>query len=634
MTQTPLVSIVLLSLLRKDATDRCISSLYHHTAIPFEIIVTDMGASDEIVAWLRLLAASRDNMQVIYNQENLGTTKGRNQAISLAKGKYIMIMDNDTEVTERWLEPLLDAIESSPDVAACGAKVIAPSGRVMNCSQYIVTEKNGQDVTRIGISFSQHFEKNDPEVNQVTEVTWYPTTAMLVRKNAIDAIGGFDEQIFLCEEDKDLCLRLGSNGYKILYIPGSEVIHHHTNAEEVYTKIRNNLQVLLKDIRYFEKRWNCRVFINHSRTFLHQAGMEDPEIDGIRKFSFLNTIIEAELQLKELILTVTSRCNHHCRMCYYHENLNGDQPELTLEEYRKIASSMPRLNILWISGGEPFLRNDLPEICKIFVSENQPDHIFIPSNGSLPDRMVEMVRRIVTENPGTSTTIMFSMEGLSEYHDEMHGITGAFAQIEKSIRKLHFLRAKLIRQNLTFSILMNSVVTDQNAGQIPRLMDYVLKNLAVDAHSLTPMRGHGSDPSSRPPSGNTMLALYEAATPFFEAYAIRSQQSVEKTEAYKIWLRKRYHLWANILDGGKLPFQCQAGNLIGVMEPDGGIRVCETMPVTANIREFNYNFRNAWFSAHTDKARMKLKGCSCTHACFLNISDRNHHVSPSPEMKK
>lgn len=88
-----------------------------------------------------------------------------------------------------------------------------------------------------------------------------------------------------------------------------------------------------------------------------------------------------------------------------------------------------------------------------------------------------------------------------------------------------------------------------------------LKNLAVDAHSLTPMRGNGPDPTTRPPTGKVLLELFEAATPYFEAYANRSKQPAEKAEAYRIWLHRRYQLWAKILNGDNLPYQCQAGNL-------------------------------------------------------------------------
>lgn len=623
MKNNPVISIVLLSLLRHEETERCIDSIFNHTKVPFEIIVNDMGQSREIVEWLKKLMLDKPNVKVIFNTENVGTTRGRNQGIELTGGKYVIFLDNDTEVSPHWIEPLIATAETSAQIAACGSKVISAAGKVMNCPQFARATYEDGRVKTIGVEFTQDFESSYPEVNELAEVSWFPATSLLIKKSVFDKIGGFDENIFLCEEDKDLCLRMREAGYKIMYEPLSVVYHHHGKASADYSRIRNSMPILMKDLKYFEKKWDCKVFIRHSRTYLHKSGYDDPDIDKIKKFSFFNTILEEDLKLNELILTVTNRCNHHCAMCYYHELLNDDRTELSLDEYRKISASIEKLNILWISGGEPFLRKDLADICRIFVENNRVENIFIPTNGSNPDRISEATEQIMLENPGVKLTIMFSLEGTEKMHDAIHQNPGAFRSVEASIRKLNFLRVKMFRRKFHFTILLNSVVTSQNISFMLPLMEYAKTHLMIDSHSLSPMRGQGSDPAHRPPAGKLFAELYESASPYFDFYAKRSGLPSEKISRYHHWMNRRYNLWCNILDGGPLPFDCQAGTLIGVLEPDGGVRICESKPVAVNVRDFNYNFQKAWFSAKTNKTRETKTGCSCTHACFINISENS-----------
>ena len=93
-------------------------------------------------------------------------------------------------------------------------------------------------------------------------------------------------------------------------------------------------------------------------------------------------------------------------------------------------------------------------------------------------------------------------------------------------------------------------------------------------------------------------------------------------------LERRYGLWAELLNGAQLPFTCQAGNLIGVLEPDGGVRLCESFPLIGNVRDVNLDFSSIWFSAAAEKSRAHVKGCSCTHGCFIGASDNQQNLQP------
>lgn len=623
--KNPIVSIVVLSLLRQEHTRRCIESVFVHTVIPFEMIVVDMGQSNAILDWLKRLDQTYQNLKVIYNDDNIGTTKGRNQGIVASTGKYLVFLDNDTEAVHGWLKPLIAEAEASNEVAACGSKIISPEDKVMFCSRFVKAEFDvDEKLLEIGLEFKEHFDAKSPQVNKQEEVLWYPSTCLLVKQSVFDTIGGFDENIFMCEEDKDICLRIRERNMKILYVPKSEVYHHHESDSKEYKRIRYNMPALINDVRYFKNKWKCGVFIRHSRTYLHQSGMTDSEIDRIKKFSFLNTILEEELKVKEIILTVTNRCNHLCEMCYYHEHLNKKISELTLDEYRKIAASLNNLDVLWISGGEPFVRDDLAEICNIFVDNTRVKNIFIPTNGSRPDRISITTKKILEQNRDVKLTVMFSLEGLHDEHDAIHGKKGAFKAVEESVKKLNLLRVRLLRQKRYFNILLNSVVTTENINCMIPLMRYVQKNLWVDSHFLSPMRGRGRGTAHLPPKGKDLAAVCERALQFIDFYSKKANLTPDKLNNLKHWMTRRYSVWCDILDGKQLPFKCQAGNLIGVIEPDGGIRICELKQVVANIRDFGYSFPKVWFSEKADQSRSTKSQCSCTHACFLNVGETAH----------
>jgi MoaA/NifB/PqqE/SkfB family radical SAM enzyme len=334
----------------------------------------------------------------------------------------------------------------------------------------------------------------------------------------------------------------------------------------------------MSDIKTFEKKWNTKVFIRHSRTYLHNKGMSDAAIDRVKNLSPFNRIVEDELKLNQLIVTVTNHCNHACGFCYYHENLNLANNDLTLDEYQKISESIGNLNVLWITGGEPFLQKNLSEICKIFVTNNNVAQIFIPTNGSLPDRIEEYTEKILDQNPDVRLTLMFSLEGTEDLHDAIHNRKGAFLQVKESIKRINFLRVKFLKKGRIFSILLNTVVSSKNVHNIGELMEFTRKNLMIDAHSLSPMRGQGQDPLCLPPTGDEMKAIYKQAKFYFEFYTKKSKLTQEHTDAYLAWMERRYSIWSNVLNGAGLPFDCMAGELIGVLEPDGGLRVCGISP--------------------------------------------------------
>ena len=119
-----------------------------------------------------------------------------------------------------------------------------------------------------------------------------------------------------------------------------------------------------------------------------------------------------------IIFFVTGRCNARCKMCFYEENMRrgiGADNELSLDEYEKISKNIKLINILGISGGEPFLRDDLSEIIKILYKNCKPLVVDLPTNSYFTDRVVTQVEAIVSYCREMIVTYNFQLMDLRIY---------------------------------------------------------------------------------------------------------------------------------------------------------------------------------------------------------------------------
>src|SRR4029077_9136624 len=118
----------------------------------------------------------------------------------------------------------------------------------------------------------------------------------------------------------------------------------------------------------------------------------------LNQFVQLVRSTKREKRLGTVILFVTSRCNSFCQTCFYHEELNrpGD---MTFEQIEKVSRTMPPITDLWLSGGEPTLRHDAPQIIDLFVHNNGVRRLIIPTNGLVKSRVFEIVDHALGTHP-------------------------------------------------------------------------------------------------------------------------------------------------------------------------------------------------------------------------------------------
>jgi O-antigen biosynthesis protein len=213
----PVVSILVLNYNRADQLLECLESIRTHTNdVPYELIVADNASTDRAPELLRRL----DNARVLPFRENLGFVRGNNAAAGHARGRHLLLLNNDTIVTRGWLLRLVQTTETWPRCGAAGPRFLCTDGRLQEAGT--MCWANGS-VNQYGIYGDAHA----PEYQHVREVDYCSGACLLVRTDLFRRLGGFDERFAPCYyEDTDLCFGVRSLGYSVVYQPAAVIYHH------------------------------------------------------------------------------------------------------------------------------------------------------------------------------------------------------------------------------------------------------------------------------------------------------------------------------------------------------------------------------------------------------------------------
>jgi GT2 family glycosyltransferase len=213
----PAVSIVIPVYNQIGYTARCLAAIAAAGATPsFEVIVVDDGSSDATPE----LLATVPGLRLHRNSSNLGFCGTVNNGAALARGRYLVLLNNDTEVKRDWLDTLVDVAESAPDIGAVGSKLIYGDGSLQEAGGIIWSDGHGWN-------YGRNDDPGKPVYNFRRDVDYCSAAAMLVRRDLFEQLGRFDLRFAPgYYEDTDLCFALRARGYRVVYQPHSEVVHH------------------------------------------------------------------------------------------------------------------------------------------------------------------------------------------------------------------------------------------------------------------------------------------------------------------------------------------------------------------------------------------------------------------------
>lgn len=210
------VSIIIPVYNQFDYTYKCISSIVNTVKnITYEIIIGDDMSTDET----KRITEFFPNVRVNKNESDHGFLMNCNRAANLAKGKYILFLNNDTQVQEDWLSSLVSLIESDEKIGMVGSKLVYPDGTLQEAGGIIWSDASGWN-------YGRGNNATLPEYNYVKEVDYISGASIMIRSSLWNAIGGFDERYKPAYyEDSDLAFEVRKHGFKVMYQPKSVVVH-------------------------------------------------------------------------------------------------------------------------------------------------------------------------------------------------------------------------------------------------------------------------------------------------------------------------------------------------------------------------------------------------------------------------
>jgi GT2 family glycosyltransferase/glycosyltransferase involved in cell wall biosynthesis len=216
-SEKPDVSVVILNYNKPDLTRTCLERLWANTSgRRYEIIVVDNGSTPENVAPLRNVPGP---MRLLRLDINRFFGEGNNIGAELARGTYVLFLNNDAFVTPGWLEPLVGRLEQEPLLGGVGPRFLYPDGRVQEAGAFIGPDGVAVQVGKFGV-----YASDDVEEDHV--VDYCSAACFLMRRDFFLEIGGFEyayEPAYY--EDVDLCLKIAARGLFVGYCSQSHVVH-------------------------------------------------------------------------------------------------------------------------------------------------------------------------------------------------------------------------------------------------------------------------------------------------------------------------------------------------------------------------------------------------------------------------
>lgn len=324
-------------------------------------------------------------------------------------------------------------------------------------------------------------------------------------------------------------------------------------------------------------------------------------------------------KLNLLIFFVTSRCNSRCKTCFYFDKINKND-DLGFEEIERISVKTPPFDEILLSGGEPFLREDLVDIIGLFIKNNGIKAVVIPTNGILPEKIKTTVLNIIDNYPNLNILISFSLDGAEGTNDRIRGIRGAFQKTIESIKSIQ----KLLNVYPQLSININTVICFDNFQQIPKLIEFLEKNnLKTIGHSFEIIRGNVFDSSIKQIPVDELRKIYNKIL----SYKEKVFSEKVKDYPFKTILRAMHYAniallytrqFKNYQSFQRWGFPCAVKNQrVAVIEHNGLVKLCELKEDIGTLRDNDYNFTAIWNSRLAQKRRDESRGCSCTHICFI-----------------
>jgi len=269
-------AIVILNWNGQKLLEQFLPSVVNFSSQLADIYIADNASTDNSVAYVKSFFPS---VKIIKNAVNGGYAKGYNDSLSKIDADIYCLLNSDVEVTENWLQPILDIFKSDAKTAIVQPKLLD----FKNPSKFEYAGAGGGFVDLFGYPYCRgrvfnNLETDTKQFNDVKDIFWASGACLFIRAKVYHQINGLDEDYFAHQEEIDLCWRTHNMGFKVKYVGNSTVYHlggatlQETNPQKTYLNFRNSLLNVVKNV---PKKWF--LFVVFSRLLL----------DGIAGIKFI-----------------------------------------------------------------------------------------------------------------------------------------------------------------------------------------------------------------------------------------------------------------------------------------------------------------------------------------------------------
>jgi MoaA/NifB/PqqE/SkfB family radical SAM enzyme len=302
-----------------------------------------------------------------------------------------------------------------------------------------------------------------------------------------------------------------------------------------------------------------------------------------------------------------------CRHCFLWRDLNKPEDELTVDEIGKITKSMDPLLFLRMTGGEPFLRSDLPEIARLFHRNAKLRNLGINTAGYLTEEIVRSVSAILSDC-GLDLEICVSIDDLKEYHDRNRGVQGSFDNAAGTLRELK----KLKKTYPNLIVTTATTVMAQNQDRLGEVFEEI-KKMEPDYMGAIFIRGNPKDPELKSVNVENYMRFVGK---------VNEYNAPKSAHSFYINSNLKNRLLSGVIRDTHLKNEnqgvtCIAADKMAVLYPEGDVRMCEMLDdKIGSLKDFGLDFGKLWGSEarKSMRAGMVKRKCFCTHDCFMCAS--------------
>ena len=312
-----------------------------------------------------------------------------------------------------------------------------------------------------------------------------------------------------------------------------------------------------------------------------------------------------------VVFFVTSMCNARCKMCFNWEHTDTAKVsnDLTFAEIKKIFSQFSSIQQLTISGGEPFLRQDLSEILEFISHNNNVQMITLPTNGILTDQIVAKTKEILNKiNKNTHLRVGLSVVGIEELHDEIVQVKGAFENIKKTHDKLMDFESEFENFNTDVNICCSTF----NKDNMKEIIKYCEEKFPKSSIFSSLARGDTRDDKAK----KVTVKEYKEILDFL--YESKRRKKMNKPFSKLITILEKIinRQVVDIMETNVMPSKCYCYKKMVVLQNNGDIYPCEYLnKKMGNLK--NNSLKEIMNSSRKIEKHISDRKCSCTWECAL-----------------